>query len=84
MTEVNRGDAIQTPEQARQALVATLNAIEDKLNVPKRARRAADRGRIRLRRAYAQNPPVVLAGTAAVALAAGVAVWGLVRVLGRR
>ncbi|UCR88179.1 hypothetical protein [Mycetocola spongiae] len=73
----------QSPEQARQDLVATLNAIEDKLNVPKRVSHAADRGKIRARRLRAKNPAGFYAGAVAVAGAAGLVAWGLVRALSR-
>lgn len=70
----------QTPEErldaARAALATTLDAIEDKLDVPKRVRRAAMRTTAAVRR----NPvPWIVGAATAVALAAGAVVYGVVR-----
>lgn len=63
-------------DRARAELAATMDAIEYKLNVPKRAAE-------RVQRLRAENP-VALAGIAAgaVATVAG-AVWGVVRLVRR-
>lgn len=70
-------------EKARAELKAALAAIEEKSNVPKRLARATDRGVTKARRFYRQNPTGALAGVVSVAAAAGLAVWGLVRLYTR-
>ncbi|MGK9147963.1 DUF3618 domain-containing protein [Plantibacter flavus] len=72
-----------TPEQARAELVATLNAIEDKLNVPKQMHRAKRRMIVRIATVKVERPAVFYAGVAGVAAVAGLAVWGIVRSLTR-
>ena len=63
-------------DRARAELAATVEAIEYKLNVPKRAAETIDR----LRR----DNPLALAGIAAGAVAAtALAVWGVVRLIRR-
>ena len=63
-------------DRARAELAATLDAIEYKLNVPKRTAE-------RVQRLRAENP-VALAGIAAGAVAAVAgAVWGVVRLIRR-
>lgn len=73
-----------TPEQAREQLVSTLNAIEDKLNVPKRVGSALDRGKARIAELRRTNPGAVVAGGAAIAVAAGALTWAIVRGIARR
>lgn len=73
-----------TPEQARAALVDTLNAIEDKLNVPKRVGHAVDRGKEKVARLKRTNPGALIGGAAAIAVAAGGLTWAIVRGLTRR
>jgi hypothetical protein len=63
--------------RARAELVSTINAIEYKLNVPKRARRAA--------RVLRQEHPVAFAAAGVAAVAAvGAVVWFGVSVIRRR
>ncbi|MGN6762090.1 MAG: DUF3618 domain-containing protein [Leifsonia sp.] len=63
-------------DRARAELAATMDAIEYKLNVPKRTAE-------RVQRLRAENP-VALAGIAAGAVAAVAgAVWGIVRLVRR-
>lgn len=63
--------------RARAELVSTINAIEDKLNVPKRTKRAV--------RAFRKEHPIafVAAGVTAVA-AVGAAVWFGISAIRRR
>ena len=66
-------------ERARAELKATLAAIEDKGNIPRRVGRATDRAE-RKARVFARTNPVataavVLAGAAAI----GALVWAIVR-----
>ncbi|MCR2813253.1 hypothetical protein [Microbacterium sp. zg.Y1084] len=70
-------------EQARAELKATLAAIEEKANVPKRVGEAADRSIEDARDFARRNPSAARAVTAAVAVAVGVTVWGIVRLIAR-
>jgi hypothetical protein len=63
--------------RARAELVSTINAIEYKLNVPKRAKRAA--------RIFLQEHPAAFAAAGVAAVAAvGAAVWFGVSAIRRR
>ena len=69
-------EAQPTPEQrvaeARARLAATLDAIEDKVNVPKRARAATER----VKASYRSNPlPWIAGAIGAVAVIAGGIAW---------
>jgi hypothetical protein len=69
--------------RARVELADTLNAIEDKLNVPRKLQRRTDRWSHELRRMRAENP-LALAGVAVGAVAViGGLVWGIVAVVTR-
>lgn len=70
-------------ESARAELKAALAAIEEKANVPKRVALATDRGVTKARRFSRRNPAGAAAAVGAVAVAAGLAVWGLVRLYTR-
>lgn len=67
-------------EKARAELKATLAAIEEKGNLPRRVGRATEKRVARLRH-FARTEPVAAAAAAVgTALAIGVAVWGAVRI----
>jgi uncharacterized protein (UPF0147 family) len=67
-------------ESTREKLAQTLDAIEDKLNVPKQARRAVDSAREAFEKLNKENPVVVYATAGAVVLAAGgLVAWRLLR-----
>jgi hypothetical protein len=69
--------------RARVELADTLNAIEDKLNVPRKLQRRTDRWSHELRRMRGENP-LALAGIAVGAVAViGGLVWGIVMVVTR-
>jgi ElaB/YqjD/DUF883 family membrane-anchored ribosome-binding protein len=70
-------------EKARAELKAALAAIEEKSNVPKRVARATDRGVAAARRLHRENPAGAIAAAVGVAAAAGLVVWGLVRLYTR-
>ncbi|CAI9391136.1 hypothetical protein [Microbacterium sp. T2.11-28] len=70
-------------EKARAELKAALAAIEEKANVPKRVARATERGVVAVRRFHRENPSAAVAAAVGVAAAAGLAVWGLVRLYTR-
>lgn len=62
--------------KARDELAATLDAIEDKLNVPKRVGELSDRAVAMYRR----NPvPIVVAGASVAAVAIGLIAWAIFR-----
>ena len=67
-------------EKARADLAATLEAIEDKLNLPKQARLAVDRARRRIQDLRTENPMALAAVAACAAVLIGGAVWLIVRV----
>ena len=71
-------------ERARAELVTTLNAIEDKLNVPRKVSRAISRGRVEAAKLQRESPAAFIGGIAAVAVVAGTAAWALVRVITTR
>ncbi len=67
-------------ESTREKLAATLDAIEDRLNVPKQAQHLVDRGREVWDTTLKENPVVVYAAAGAVAVgAAGLVIWRIVR-----
>ncbi|GHD46491.1 hypothetical protein D9V29_08830 [Mycetocola manganoxydans] len=68
-------------EHARLELVSTLNAIEDKLNVPRKVSRAVSQGKVEAARLQRQNPAAFFSGVAAVAVVAGTAVWAITRAI---
>ncbi len=75
---------IPSTEQARAELVSTLNAIEDKLNVPRKVSRAVARGKVTVARLQRENPTALVAGIAAVAVVAGAAAWAITRAIVNR
>ncbi|MCI2956954.1 DUF3618 domain-containing protein [Agromyces atrinae] len=79
MTGESRAEARRDVENARADLVATLNALEDRLNFPKRIGRATRRAQVRARAFYAENPGGAIAAAAGVAAAVGGIVWLVVR-----
>ena len=70
-------------EQARAELKAALSAIEEKANVSKRVGEATDRRVAEARRFARRNPTAAIAATAGVAIAVGLTVWGIVRLVAR-
>ncbi|MDP9028566.1 MAG: DUF3618 domain-containing protein [Actinomycetota bacterium] len=61
-------------EKARDQLAATLDAIEDKLNVPKRVGELTETARA----AYSKNPvPWIIGGAAAAAVVIGLVAWAI-------
>lgn len=71
-------------EEVRAELVATLNAIEDKLNVPKQVGKATDRAKAKIAELREENPQALVGGAAAVALAVGAGVWAVARAVLKR
>jgi uncharacterized protein (UPF0147 family) len=67
-------------ESTREKLAQTLDAIEDRLNVPKQARRVVDRTREAFEKVNKENPVLVYAAAGAVVLVAGgLAAWRIAR-----
>ena len=66
-------------EKARADLTAALEAIEDKLNVPKRTRLAVERAGRRVQQLRDENPIVLAAVSVGAAALIGGAVWLVVR-----
>lgn len=59
---------------AREELAETLEAIEDKLNVPKQSKLLAEK----VARSYEQNPvPWIIGATAAALVVAGLVAWAI-------
>ncbi|WP_227411721.1 MULTISPECIES: DUF3618 domain-containing protein [unclassified Cryobacterium] len=58
----------------RAELTETLDAIEDKLNIPKQARMATERARA----SYERNPvPWIIGASAALMVVAGLVAWAI-------
>ncbi|MFD1715190.1 DUF3618 domain-containing protein [Amnibacterium flavum] len=68
-------------ESTRDKLAETLDAIEDKLNLPKQAQKAVGRARDRVKQLQEDNPVVLYASAAIVGLGAvgGVLLWRIAR-----
>lgn len=66
--------AIARAEAARLELADTLDALEDKLNVPKRLRAFGARAEA----SYQKNPvPFIIGGAVATAVAVGLIAWAI-------
>ncbi|MDR5701629.1 DUF3618 domain-containing protein [Agromyces aerolatus] len=76
---LSRVQARVNVEHARADFAATLNALEDKLNVPKQVSRASARTKVKLRRFAKEQPAAAVAAAAGVAVAVGGVVWLIVR-----
>jgi ElaB/YqjD/DUF883 family membrane-anchored ribosome-binding protein len=60
--------------RARDELASTLDAIEDKLNVPKRVTELGEKAAV----AYRQNPvPWIIGGAAVAVIAIGLVAWAI-------
>jgi len=67
-------DTADTRVAARAELEETLDAIEDKLNVPKQVRTAVDKAKS----SYEKNPvPWIIGATASAIVVAGLVAWAL-------
>lgn len=67
-------EAKAAAQKARYELAGTLDAIEDKLNVPKRVSGLAQKAKV----AYDRNPvPWIVAGAAVAVIAAGLIAWAI-------
>ena len=76
---LTRLQAHDNARAARDELAATLSALEERLNVPKRAARATARAKRRAQRFADEQPGAALAVAIGVVAAVGVGVWLVVR-----
>lgn len=76
---LTRLEARVNSERARAEFAGTLNALEDKLNVPKQLRVKTDRAKVELRRFANEQPVAAVAVAVGVVAAVGVTVWLVVR-----
>lgn len=66
--------AAERAAAAREELAETLDAIEDKFNVPKQSKILADK----VAHSYEQNPvPWIIGGTAAALVVVGLVAWAI-------
>ena len=67
-------DAKAAAAKARHELADTLEALEDKFNVPKRTGELVDRAKV----AYEKNPvPWIIGGAAVAVIAVGLVAWAI-------
>jgi negative regulator of sigma E activity len=76
---LTRLEAKVNSERARADFAGTLNALEDKLNVPKQVRITSERAKVELRRFANEQPVAAMAVAVGVVAAVGVTVWLVVR-----
>ena len=80
---LTRLEAKVNSELARAEFAGTLNALEDKLNVPKQLRSKTERAKLELRRFVNEQPVAAAAAAVGVVAAVGVTVWLVVRAVTR-
>jgi hypothetical protein len=76
---LSRVQARVASERARADFAETLNALEDKLNVPKQAKRKGREIKAKLRRMADEQPGTVLGVAVGAVAVVGVTVWLIVR-----
>ncbi|GAA1801074.1 DUF3618 domain-containing protein [Agromyces neolithicus] len=76
---LTRVQARVASQQARAEFAATLNSLEDKLNVPKQVGIRVDRAKTAAREFYDEQPGPAIAAAVGIVAAVGVAVWLVVR-----
>jgi hypothetical protein len=76
---LTRVQARLASERARADFAATLNALEDKLNVPKQLRIKSARAKVRLRRFADEQPVAAVVVAVGVVAVVGVTAWLVVR-----
>lgn len=75
MTADSRRAARAEVERTRAEFARTLDALEDKLNVPKQLGYATQRAKRRAQRLWNENPAGAIAAAVGVAAAVGLTVW---------
>ncbi|MGW9629997.1 DUF3618 domain-containing protein [Agromyces sp. NPDC055520] len=76
---LTRLQAKQASQQARAEFAETLNALEDKLNVPKQVGIRTERAKRRLRRFADEQPVAAVVAAVGVVAFVGIGVWLIVR-----
>jgi len=76
---LTRVEARAASAQARAEFAGTLNALEDKLNVPKQVGLRVDRAKASMKSFYDEQPGAAIAAAVGVAAAVGGLVWLIVR-----
>jgi ElaB/YqjD/DUF883 family membrane-anchored ribosome-binding protein len=76
---LTRLEAKVASERARADFANTLDALEDKVNVPKQVRIASRRAKVKLRRFAKEQPVAAVAVAVGVVAVVGVTVWLVVR-----
>lgn len=76
---MTRLEAKVNSERARAEFAGTLDALEDKLNVPKQLRIKTQRAKVEFRRLAKEQPVAAVAVAVGAVAAVGVTVWLVVR-----
>lgn len=76
---LTRLQAKAASQRARSDFAQTLNALEDKLNVPKQVGIRTERAKVKLRRFADEQPVAAIAAAVGIVAAVGVTVWLVVR-----
>jgi hypothetical protein len=76
---LTRVQARLASEKARADFARTLDALEDKLNVPKQVRRRVDRAKVKWREFADEQPVAAVAVAVGVVAAVGLGAWLIVR-----
>lgn len=79
--ELKPGQLKADIERARSELAATLDAIEYKVNVPRKVRTAQRTLERKIQVVRRQNPSALIAGAIGAAAAVGLVAWGIARQL---
>ncbi|AND15561.1 DUF3618 domain-containing protein [Rathayibacter tritici] len=77
--ELTPGQLKADIERARSELAATLDAIEYKVNVPRKLRMAQRNLGRKLRVVRRENPSALIAGAVGAAAAVGLVAWGIAK-----
>lgn len=77
--ELKPGQLKADIERARSELAATLDAIEYKVNVPRKVRTAQRTLERKIQVVRRQNPSALIAGAVGAAAAVGLVAWGIAR-----
>lgn len=74
---------IEEAAVAREELYTTLAQLRDRLDYAQRIDDAAERAKVRIAEERRERPLVFVAGVAAVAVVAGLAVWGVAKAVSK-
>lgn len=84
MTKQDPRAGVSEAALARAELYDTLGKLKDRLNYAQRVDNAVDRAKLRLSEQQREEPVKFVALVSAVAAGAGLAAWGIARVIARR